>query len=459
VPPVPPRPPNILFIVADDHQHDALGAHGNSAVRTPRLDALAARGADFRRAYFMGGLIPALCSPARACLLTGQNVIAADAAPAPGDRADQVVTMSRTAPLLPELFRSAGYRTFLTGKWHNDVPSLQRSFGAGRRIFFGGMSDHRRVPLRDYAADGDYSGAPYFEPGFSTELFCGAAVEFLAERRQGDAPFFLYLSLTSPHDPRTPPDEFARRYDPSRLPLPPNLLPDHPFDNGELEIRDEKLAAKPLSPETVRQHLADYYAMISHQDAEIGRVVDAVEKSGEAANTVVVYVSDHGLALGRHGLLGKQNLYEHSVRVPLLLSGPGVAASVVSDLPVYSLDLYATLAALAGLPTPPGLESRNLLQAGGQPAAGGRETLFALYKDVQRMVCDRRWKLIRYRVNGEERFQLFDLERDPDEIRDLAQDSTCADLLHRLRCRMADWQRAVGDRWMPIEAVNGVHSS
>jgi arylsulfatase A-like enzyme len=439
--------PNVLFVIADDHRHDALGVSGHPVVRTPALDALAARGTRFARAYHMGSLIAAVCSPARAALLTGRNPVAASAAPVASSDPGCTVSLPPTAVTLPELFRRDGYETFITGKWHNDTAALHRSFSQGHRIFLGGMSEHTRVPLRDYSPSGDYTGAPHFEKGFSTELFCESAIGFIDRQRAG-SPFFLYLALTSPHDPRTPPAPFAGDYPAGQLPLPANFLPEHPFDNGEMIIRDETLAAKPLAPAVARQHLADYYGMIAHQDAQLARVFAALRQAGLEANTIVVYVSDHGLALGSHGLLGKQNLYEPSIRVPLLLSGPGVPAGCVSQNLAYSFDLYATLAGLAGIATPAGLDSRPLLAAGGQPCATGRDEHFALYKDCQRMASDGRWKLIRYRVGTTERLQLFDLERDSDERNDLSGESAHQETIGRLLASLSKWQRNVGDRWM-----------
>jgi Arylsulfatase A and related enzymes len=443
--------PNVVFIIADDHRHDALGSSGHPVVQTPHLDALAARGTQFTHAYHMGGLIAAVCSPARASLLTGRNVIAADAAKVASSSPSCTVSLPADWPTLPQLFRQAGYETFITGKWHNDRAALHRSFSAGRRIFLGGMSDHTRVPLHDYADNGDYSVPPRFEPGFSTELFCDAAVDFLAQRPH-DRPFFLYLSLTSPHDPRTPPGKFAAMYPLGSTPLPDNFSPDHAFDNGEISIRDEVLASKPLRPDVLRTHLAAYYGMISHHDAQLGRVFDALRTAKLEADTIVVYVSDHGLALGSHGLLGKQNLYEHSVRVPLLLAGPGVAPAHRAPGLVYSMDLFATLLQLARLPQPSRIESQPLPLAPSDTPKPGRDSIFALYKDCQRMVSDGRWKLIRYRVNGIERLQLFDLENDPHELSDLAAMPAHQTTLQRLLIRLGDWQNAVGDRWMPPAA-------
>jgi arylsulfatase A-like enzyme len=396
----------------------------------------------------MGGLIAAVCSPTRAALLTGRNAVAANAGPVASSSPSRIVDIPRDAATLPELFRRAGYDTFITGKWHNDTAALERSFARGRRVFIGGMSEHTQVPLRDRSPDGDYNTPPRFETGFSTELFCDAAIDFLSGR-SGAEPFFLYLSLTSPHDPRTPPAPYAAAYPTEGMPLPANFLPAHPFDNGELFIRDELLAPKPLTPAVIQGQLSDYFGMVAHQDEQLGRVVAALGRGGLLADTIIVYVSDHGLALGSHGLLGKQNLYEPSVRVPLLISGPGIPSGRTCDRLVYSLDLYATLAALAGLPVPGGLESTPLPLLGG----AGRDRVFAMYKDCQRMVCEGRWKLIRYRVGGRERLQLFDLENDPHELRDLAEAPAHQPACQRLLALLKAWQMSIGDRWLPLPAA------
>lgn len=440
-------PPNVLFIIADDHRHDALGVTGHPSLRTPHLDALAARGTRFTHAYQMGGLIAAVCSPARASLLTGRNVVAADAAQIPSSSPGRKVALPASFPTLPQIFRQSGYETFITGKWHNDALALQRSFGGGSHIFMGGMSDHLHVPLHEYSKSGDYSGPPYFESGFSTEIFCNAAIDFLAAPPK--KPFFLYLALTSPHDPRTPPPEFARQYEPSAMSLPANFQPEHPFDNGEISIRDEGLAKKPLSAEVLKQHLADYQGMIAHQDAQLGRVFAALRSAGLESNTIIVYVSDHGLALGSHGLLGKQNLYEHSLRVPLLMAGPGIPVGAVDHSLVYSMDLYATLAHLAGISLAGSLDCQPLPSIAAPVTAPRRESIFAMYKDCQRSVRDARWKLIRYHVNGADRLQLFDLQEDPDELNDLSAVSGHEETIRRLLGLLCEWQQRVGDHWMP----------
>jgi arylsulfatase A-like enzyme len=303
------RRPNVLFIIADDHRYGAIRAQGDPTARTPVLDGLMAQGVSFERTYHFGGLTGEVCVPARACLMTGANPFRALASK---DLADHVGlrTINPALPTLPETFRNAGYHTYHVGKWHNDVASFHRSFAGGAKIFMGGMSDHYRVPVFDFDPRGAYPRAARYEGDrHSTELFGQAAVRFVREYDRPE-PFFLYLAFTAPHDPRTPPPEYAALYPPAEMPLPPNFLPEHPFDNGDLRTRDEALAPWPRSPDVVRQHTADYYGMITHLDAWIGHVLGALEASRHAGDTIVVYTADHGLAVGQHGLFGKQNLYE-----------------------------------------------------------------------------------------------------------------------------------------------------
>src|SRR5262249_51568247 len=161
-------------------------------------------------------------------------------------------------------------------------------------------------------------------------------------------------------------------------------LPQHPFDNGDMKGRDEKLAPWPRTPAVVRRHLADYYAMISHLDAQVGRILDALAASKRAANTIVVFAGDNGLAVGKHGLMGKQTVYDHSIRVPLLLSGPGIPRRQRSQALVYLFDLFPTLADLAGVKAPPTVEGTSLLPILSGKKKNVRDSVFAAYRDVQR---------------------------------------------------------------------------
>ena len=233
-------------------------------------------------------------------------------------------------------------------------------------------------------------------------------------------------------------------YDPAKLTLSPNFMAEHPFDNGELDIRDEKLAAQPRTPGAMRQHLADYYATISHLDHEVGRVLAAVSQRGWADNTVVIYTSDQGLAVGgRHGLMGKQNLYEH-VKPPLIFAGPGIPHGK-SDALVYLFDLFPTIGDLAGATTPAVVEGRSLLPVIKGQKDKVRDWLFGAYRSSQRMVRDSRWKLMEYNAGDQHNVQLFDLAHDPDESKNLAADSKFAAERARLEALMIKARQEFGD--------------
>lgn len=258
-----------------------------------------------------------------------------------------------------------------------------------------------------------------------------------------DKPFFCYIPFDAPHDPHIVPDSFPIRYDAAKIPLPENFLPQHPFDNGEMLIRDEVLLPHPRPPAAVREMIAEYYRYISYLDALIGRVLDALEKSPHAANTIVVFAADSGVARGSHGLIGKQNLYEHSLRVPLIIAGPGIAEGQTTEALCYLWDVLPTLGALCGVAAPPASEGQDLGAVLRDPAKAARPALVFAYKDVQRAVCDARWKLIRYpRVD---RTQLFDLQTDPQEIHNLAGQPEHAAKEKELLALLAQQQKFYGD--------------
>ena len=437
-----PSQPNILFIIADDHRFDAIGAMGDATVQTPVLDALMARGTTFRQTHIMGSLVGAVCVPSRAAVLTSANLFRSG-----------MQEINRELAVWPQVMREAGYHTFATGKWHNDKQTFTNSFAEGAKIFFGGMSSHFEVPVFDYDASGAYPNtAKYIGEKFSTEMFTDEAVQFLQDydAAAASAPFFLYLAFTSPHDPRTPPGEYASMYAPAEMPVPENFMPEHPFDNGEMRIRDEVLAPFPRAPEIVQQHIADYYGMISHMDAEIGRVLKTLEATGQLENTLIIYTADHGLAVGQHGLLGKQNLYSHSIRVPSIFAGPGVPEGKTVDALTYLYDVFPTVCELTAVACPDTVEGRSLVPLMNGSAERVRETVFAAYRDIQRTVSDGRWKLIRYYVSeetgaGTNRIQLFDLANDPGETTELSALSEHAERIQSLAADMQQWQIETDD--------------
>ncbi len=422
--------PNILFLFADDQRADAIAAHGNPHVKTPNLDRLAAAGFSFRNNYCFGGNSGAVCMPSRAMLMSGKTWFHVDTVSLQGVK------------LLPEHLREHGYATFGTGKWHNGQASWLRAFQRGRNVFFGGMSDHTQVPVRDLGPDGKLSEVRTGEK-FSSQLFADAAIEFL-RNHDGKQPFFAYVAFTAPHDPRMPPLPYREAYYRNLPPLPANFLPQLPFDNGMMKGgRDENLAPWPRTEAVIRDQLAEYYGMITHLDEQVGRILEALKQTGQADNTLIVYAADNGLALGSHGLLGKQNVFEHSMRVPLIVAGPGIPRGKSTHAFSYLFDLFPTLCDAIGIPHPAGLEGESLRPLWEEKRTRVRDSVFLPFLRIQRAVRDDRWKLICYPKIGY--MQLFDLQADPNETTDLIEHRDNARQVQRLLTLMKQWQAKVGD--------------
>ncbi len=461
--------PNIVFFFTDDQRFDTIAALGNPEIRTPNLDALVAEGTAFTRAYIMGGTCGAVCMPSRAMLHSGRTLFRLD-------------DMGRRIPpehaTLGETLRGAGYTTYHVGKWHQDRESFHRSWDGAARIFgftpgwyeqYGGhwnVCVHDFDPTGEYPEDAGYILAADKETRLprqaavggvhSSELFADAAIDFVRGRAGLDPkanPFFLYVSFVAPHDPRQSPNEFEEMYPASAVSTPDNFRPRHPFDNGEMTIRDEMLEAHPRRESAIRTHLGQYYAMISHADQQIGRVVQALKDAGLWEDTILVFSGDNGLAVGQHGLMGKQNVYEHSVHVPLVLAGPGIPRGERRDAMCYLLDLLPTLCGFAGADVPKSVEGRSLVPLLADSQARLRDTMYFAYRHVQRAVRDERYKLITYVVDGWRREQLFDLQDDPKEMRDLAfscRHTDIRDLLRRELVRLREEYADARDRERPF---------
>jgi arylsulfatase A-like enzyme len=402
--------PNILFVLTDDQRWDTIAALGGSQVQTPNLDRLVRRGFSFSNAYCMGSMVGAVCLPSRTMILTGRSLWRIPSNPRAPQAADGI-------PVLPRVLNEAGYVTFHHGKAGN-------AFTAGNALF-----TH------------NYPSTTHTESA-STEHF-DRAIEFLRKHDAG-RPFFLYLAPPVPHDPRISPAKYRSMYPASSIRLSRNFMAQHPFDNGELKVRDELLAPHPRTPEAMRQHLADYYAVCSQIDDDFGRLMAVLRERGWEDNTIVVYSSDQGLAVGgRHGLMGKQNLYEH-VKPPLVIAGPGIRRGSSSAL-AYLFDLFPTLCDFAGIPVPAEIEGRSLGPIVRGKAKDVRKTLFGAYRDCQRMLRDNRWKLIEYRASGHRNTQLFDLKNDPDELVNLASVPEQASRLKRMRAELQAERARLGD--------------
>ncbi|GIN56841.1 choline-sulfatase [Lederbergia ruris] len=444
--------PNIILITVDDQRYGTINALGNKEIITPNLDELAKTGTSFIQAHIPGGTTGAVCMPSRAMIHTGKNHFnwSSDGATIPDDHT-----------LLGEALQQEGYTTFATGKWHNGTETFNRSFSDGENIFFGGMWDHWNVPVSDYDQTVQYDNIKSFitnpmlqdsvtrmhcdriYPGkHSTDLFAETAIDWL-DCYQGKTPFFMNLAFMSPHDPRNAPRKFMDMYDPDKIDLPINFVGEHPFDFGVNNIRDEVLLSHPRKEEDVRTHIAQYYAMITHHDDQIGQIITKLKQKGLYENTIVVFLADHGLALGQHGLLGKQNNYDHSVRVPLILSGPGIPENELRDSYVYHFDIFPTLCDLIGIEIPTSVEGISMLPVLNDQTVCLRDNLYFSYADKVRATKDKRYKLIEYIVDSTIYTQLFDLHEDPAEMNNLYDVEGYEEIIPQLREQMQKFR----DEW------------
>ena len=431
-----PRP-NFLFLIADDLTVHGVRAMGNDEVHTPHLDALIDRGCAFTHCFHQGSWSGAVCVPSRTMLNTGLTAF----------RARKEV---ETTPLWGETLGKAGYHTFLIGKWHLSKTTQSRAFKetgpvSGGMFESGPEAYNRPSPGNtwtpwDTSLKGQWlhtkqwENAEHDEIRHSAAVWADGAIQHLQKVSQQNEPFMMYVGFNSPHDPRQAPREFVDRYPQSRIEIPPNYLPEHPFDQGDAKVRDELLAPFPRSRDAVRLHRSEYYAHITYMDEQVGRILDALEKSGKAATTYVIFTADHGLAVGQHGLMGKQNLYDHSVRMPYVIAGPGIPRKKVDAL-MYQHSTFATTCELAGVPLPKSVEFPSLVDLVHGRAAEQHDAVFCWYRTFQRSVRTREHKLIVYpeaKVT-----QLFDIAKDPWETKDLAHDpkyaATRQHLLERLR--------------------------
>lgn len=388
--------PNILHIHADDHRPDGLRALGNPLLQTPNLDGIVERGMTFTHCYTMGSMIGAVCTPSRTMMLTGRSWQRIPGAKGATANAKDPTTF------LPRVIAAAGYQTWHMGKYGNGFP----------------------MGLREYdtsIADDARGNTPADDRAHCSERLADSTIKFLKRRgaTKETKPFYIYIAPPVPHDPRAADPKFHKLYDPKKIPLSPAFMPQHPFDNGEMTVRDEKLAPWPRTPEDTRQQLADYYACITGLDHHIGRILAELKAEGQLEKTIIIFTGDNGLSMGEHGLFGKQNLYEFGgMHVPLVMAGPGIKKGK-SEALVYLMDLFPTIADFANAKIPEGVEGKSLVPILSGQQTKVRDVLYTGYRNCQRAIRNDRWKLIRYPLVN--RTQLFDLSVDPHELNDLSE--------------------------------------
>ena len=389
------RKHNVLFILADDLRPDALRSLGNKNVKTPNLDRIVQSGFIFRNAYTLGANVGAVSMPSRMMIMTGQSYLR-----------DKTNTST-----FAQTIKAEGYASIRSGKFSNNPNKLDVDF--------------------DQHLDGKNA------EGNTNNL-----INFIKENA-GKKPLFLYMAPNEPHDPQYAPDEYYARYKAEDISLPINFLPFHPFDNGQMTIRDEQTLPWPRTKETVTGKLARYYASINYLDDQVERIIQALKQSGQFDNTIIIIAGDNGLSLGEHGLLGKQNLYEFGgMHVPLIFAGNGIRKGETKAF-AYLMDIYPSVCELTGIAIPSGLDAKSLA-----PVITGKVNLirdfcYTSYRNCQRAVRDQRWKLIRYPLVDVT--QLFDLQNDPHELINLANKPEYAAKIAEMTVFLKNEMRYYGD--------------
>ncbi len=413
--------PNLLFILVDDQSPYDFGFYNSkSTLRTPHIDRLAKEGMILDAAYHMGAFNGAVCTPSRHMIMTGRTVWHLPIGPGAAEHCPPDIATNT----LPAVFNRAGYATMRTCKIGNSYDGANKLFAVRRDASKRGGTDE--------------SGSAWHAEQVLSYL---GERETAADKR----PFLINFGFSHPHDTRDGTPELLARYGavnhtnrntlppahPDQPGLPVNYLPAHPFHHGHPNLRDEVNVSgvwDRRDERTIRNELGREFACGENIDIQVGRVLAKLKAMGELDNTYVIYTADHGMAIGRHGLQGKQNLYEHTWRVPFIVQGPGIRAGTRAPGNVYLLDVLATLCDLAGFEPPESNEGISF-----KPVLFGqkktvRDVLFGVYnggtKPGMRSVRSGDWKLIKYDVlDGKVReTQLFDLARNPHEFLEQHQD-------------------------------------
>lgn len=444
------RARDVLVIVADDLRADITSTYGGP-VPTPNLDKLAARGCRFTRAT-CGYPI---CHVSRSEILSGRCLVAEASA-------GGAIPFDANWTLWPAAMQRAGWHTVHSGKWHVAGTPWQRGYVETVGLFSSGGGKGLPCTLPASATGREVTGyrgwtfktnenKPLLElgVGLTPETDARIADAAIGAIRAGRGErLFLHVNFTAPHDPlHWPPGMEGGAKLPEPV-LPRNFAPRHPFDHGNINGRDEMIVPAPRSEGDVKRERAVYHALVANLDAQVGRIVAALEVNDALSHTWIVFTSDQGLALGSHGLMGKQNQYEHTVNVPLIIAGPRIPSGRSIDAQCTLRDLYPTICELAGVAIPPSVQGTSLM-----PVIRGEKrelhgAVFGYFTGTQRMMrASDGWKLIWYPKVGKR--QLFHLPDDPDEVRDLASDPAHAPQLQSLTTRLETWRRERSDPLNP----------
>jgi len=444
------KQPNILFLFADDHSFRALQAYGNTEVKTPNLDRLVERSLTFTHAYNMGSWSGAVCMPSRMQLNTGRFLWNCKNAPA---------EQKPKGLMWSQRMRTAGYKTIMAGKWHVFYNGDWKEKVKPAEIF--DIVGTLRPGMPNQTPEGyerpkdendqnwlpwDKSKAGYWKGGKHwTEVLADETINFIEQASKDEKPFFMYSAFNAPHDPRQSPKEFVDMYPVANLSTPKNYLPEYPYKDEigcPKTLRDENLAPFPRTEYAVKVNRQEYYAIITHLDEQVGRILDKLEELGQDKNSYIFFTADHGLACGQHGLLGKQNLYDHSVRVPFLVSGPGVKGGTKCTTPIYLQDVMATTLEIAKAERE-GVDFKSLMPLIQGKSAPHYDSIYGAYMDLQRMITKNGFKLLYYpKIDV---YRLFDLKKDPFEVNDLVDKQDYSAKLEEMKTALVELQKEMND--------------
>ncbi len=438
------KKPNVLFIFADDQAFDTIHTLGNEEIQTPNLDRLTKQGTTFTHAYNQGGWHGAVCVASRTMLNTGRFIWHAR-----DDEKTLKKNYQARRMMWSQLMESAGYRTYFTGKWHVKADA-SFVFNTARNVR-GGMPAQSKAGYNRPQEGKPDQWSP-FDPSFGgfwkggkhwSEVVADDAISYLNQASTLKQPFFMYIAFNAPHDPRQSPKEYVEKYPLKNISLPQPFYPEYPYNIGSNKIRDEQLAPFPRTEHAVKVNRQEYYAIITHLDDQIGRILDSLEKTGQAGNTYIVFTADHGLGCGHHGLLGKQNMFDHSMRVPFMVVGPNIPQNHKLTAPIYLQDVMPTTLEWAGVKKPKHVEFQSLLPLINGDRDSSYEAIYGAYTHTQRMVTMGNDKLIVYpEIN---KVLLFDLKADPLETTDLADNPESQPKIKKLLAKLKSLQKTMGD--------------
>lgn len=402
---------NIIVIESDDQSNVAIGAYDYGTIKTPNIDTIAKSGVYFTNAYNMGCWSPAVCIPSRTMLFNGTFLW----------EASKITAKKVPGLSLTERLKDAGYETYFTGKWHALGKSPKKTFEHYGTILPGQLKTYNSPK------------------GHYTNIVGAEAVAYINAASKQQKPFFLYTAFNAPHVPRQTKQKYYDLYPTKDIVLPPSVKagPLHPH------IKYNYTTA-PLNPETMKSRYQQNNAMVTHMDERIGDIITALKENGLYENSIIVFMSDHGISFGENGVAGKVCLYDISAKAPLIIMGPGIPKNTKRNQRIYLQDIYPTILELAGLKIPEYIDFKSLSpQIQNESELSPYNSIYlAMFNDQRAIVADD-YKLILY--PKAKAAELYNLKIDPWETKNIIADKQYASKIKKLGSAFLEWQKKTGD--------------